>query len=144
VLNEREVRARYLVAVEQYNKTINIEGQTMAGMANRYILPAALENQRRVAEAVNATTAAGADCSEGKKLLAEICDLTCEFRRRTQALQHALEHGGDGSPEAHAKHYRDKVVPAMAALRETGDRLETMTAHDVWPLPTYREMLFLK
>jgi glutamine synthetase len=144
VLNEREVRARYLVAVEQYNKTINIEGQTMAGMANRYILPAALEHQRRVAESVNATAAAGAECSEGKKLLAEICDLTCEFRRRTQTLQHALEHGGDGSPEAHAKHYRDKVVPAMASLRETGDRIETLTAHDVWPLPTYREMLFLK
>jgi glutamine synthetase len=144
VLNEREVRARYLVAVEQYNKTINIEGQTMAGMANRYILPAALEHQRRVAETVNATAAAGADCAEGKKLLVEICDLTCEFRRRTLTLQHALEHGGDGAPEAHAKHYRDKVVPAMAALRETGDRLETMVAHDVWPLPTYREMLFLK
>jgi len=144
VLNEREVRARYLVAVEQYNKTINIEGLTMTGMANRYILPAALEHQRRVAETVNATAAAGADCAEGRKLLAEICDLTCEFRRRTLALQHALEHGGDGAPEAHAKHYRDKVVPAMAALRETGDRIEGLVAHDVWPLPTYREMLFLK
>jgi len=116
----------------------------MTGMANRYILPAALEHQRRVAETVNATAAAGADCAEGRKLLAEICDLTCEFRRRTLALQHALEHGGDGAPEAHAKHYRDKVVPAMAALRETGDRIEGLVAHDVWPLPTYREMLFLK
>jgi glutamine synthetase len=144
VLNEREVRARYLVAVEQYNKTVNIEGQTMAGMANRYILPAALEHQRRVAESVNAAAAAGADCTEGKKLVAEICDLTCEFRRRTEVLQHALEHGGDGLPEAHAKHYRDKVVPAMTSLRETGDRIESLVAHDIWPLPTYREMLFLK
>jgi glutamine synthetase len=113
-------------------------------MANRYILPAALEYQGRVAASVTATTAAGSDCSEGKKLVAELCDLTCEFRRRTQTLQHALEHGGDGAPEAHAKHYRDKVVPAMASLRETGDRIETLVAHDVWPLPTYREMLFLK
>jgi glutamine synthetase len=143
VLNEREVRARYLVAVEQYNKTINIEGQTMAGMANRYILPAGLEYQRRVAESVAAAAAAGADCSEGKKIVADLCSLTCEFKRRTDALQHALEHGGD-SPEAHAKHYRDKVVPAMSALREVGDKLETVIAHDVWPLPTYREMLFLK
>jgi glutamine synthetase len=143
VLNEREVRARYLVAVEQYNKTINIEGQTMAGMANRYILPAALTHQRLTAEAVTATSAAGSDCTEGRKIVAELCALTCEFKRRTETLQHALEHGGD-SPEVHAKHFRDKVVPAMSALRETGDKLETMVAHDVWPLPTYREMLFLK
>jgi glutamine synthetase len=144
VLNEREVRARHEVAVEQYNKVVNIEGQSMTHLANRYILPAALEYQRRVAESVGATKAAGVECSEGKKLLEEVCGLTCELRRRTEALQHALDHQGSDSMEAHAKHYRDKVVPAMAALREIGDKLELLVPHDLWPLPTYREMLFLK
>jgi glutamine synthetase len=144
VLNEREVRARHEVAVEQYNKVINIEGQSMTHLAHRYILPAGLEYQRRVAETVGTTKAAGVDCKEGQRLLDEVCGLTCEMRKRTEALQHTLDHQSDGSAEAHAKHYRDKVVPAMAALREVGDKLESLVPHDIWPLPTYREMLFLK
>ena len=116
----------------------------MTHIANRYVIPAAFEYQRRVAESVNATKAAGVDCVEGKKLLDELCALTCEIRRRTTALQHALDHQGGESSESHAKHFRDTVVPAMTKLRETGDRLETLIPHDLWPLPTYREMLFLK
>ena len=50
----------------------------------------------------------------------------------------------NGDAEKHAKYFRDKVVPAMAALREAGDGLEGVVPHDVWPLPTYREMLFVK
>jgi glutamine synthetase len=144
VLNEREIRARHEIAVEQYNKVVNIEGQSMTHIANRYIVPAGLEYQRRIAESVSATKSAGVDCTEGKKLLDELCSLTCEMRRRTLALQNALDHQGSESAESHAKHYRDRVVPAMAALREAGDRLELLVPHDLWPLPTYREMLFLK
>ena len=59
-------------------------------------------------------------------------------------LQELLEHEGDGSAEKHAKYFRDKVIPAMASLRDTGDSLECIVPHDVWPLPTYREMLFVK
>jgi glutamine synthetase len=144
VLNEREVRARYEIALEQYNKVVNIEGLSMIQMAQRYILPAALEYQRRVAESVTATKAAGVVCAEGKSLLDELCALGCDFRKKTEVLQNALDHSATESAEAHAKHYRDKVVPAMAALREAGDKLEALIPHDVWPLPTYREMLFLR
>ena len=49
-----------------------------------------------------------------------------------------------GSAEKHAKHFRDVVVPAMSALRETGDQLEVVIPHETWPLATYREMLFIK
>jgi glutamine synthetase len=144
VLNEREIRARHEVAIELYNKVVNIEGQSMTHLANRYIIPAALEYQRRAAESVVATKSAGVDCTEGRKLVEELCALTCEMRRRTAALQQTLDDHGSESGDAHAKHYRDKVVPAMAQLRETGDRLELLIPHDVWPLPTYREMLFLR
>ena len=44
----------------------------------------------------------------------------------------------------HAKYFRDKVIPAMNALREAGDSLEAVVPHSLWPLPTYREMLFVK
>ena len=67
VLNERELQARYEIALEQYNKTINIEAQLMVLMANRYILPAAYQYQGDVARSVAAVKAAGATSKEGKK-----------------------------------------------------------------------------
>src|SRR6266496_2279602 len=67
ILNERELHARYEVMVETYNKTVNVEGQLMVLMANRYILPAALDYQKQVAESVAAVKAAGARSIEGKK-----------------------------------------------------------------------------
>ena len=143
VLNEREIHARYEIALEQYNKTVNIEAQTMVLMANRYILPAAFEYQKVIADAVQGSKAAGAECAEGTKLLKRLCDLVCELRKRTDALEHELEHGG-GSALEHARHFRDKVVPAMSALRETGDAIEYLAPSEKWPLPTYREMLFIK
>ena len=54
-----------------------------------------------------------------------------------------LEHNG-GSAEPHAKYMRDCIVPAMAALRDVGDQLEVVIPHEIYPLPTYREMLFVK
>jgi glutamine synthetase len=144
VLNERELRARYDVAIEQYNKTINIEAQLMVLMANRYILPAAIRYQGQVAESVAAVKAAGAIAKEARRALDEIVKLTDEAKIRVDKLQSLLEHEGNGDPQKHAKYFRDKVIPAMDALRETGDALESVTPHDIWPLPTYREMLFVK
>jgi glutamine synthetase len=144
VLNERELKARYEVMVETYNKTVNVEGQLMVLMANRYILPAALEYQRNVAESVSAVKAAGGRTAEGKKTLSELTALIDEFGKATDKLAHGLEHEGNGSAEKHAKHFRDTVVPAMAALREAGDALEVVIPHESWPLATYREMLFIK
>ena len=63
--------------------------------------------------------------------------------KQSAALEHALAHEG-GDAAKHAKHMRDKVVPAMAALRTTGDALEMLVPHGSWPLATYREMLFIK
>jgi len=61
-----------------------------------------------------------------------------------EKLEKALGHEGDGSADKHAKHYRDSVIPAMTALRDVGDELEGLVPHAVWPLATYREMLFIK
>jgi glutamine synthetase len=143
VLSERELRARYDVAVEQYNKTINIEAQLMVLMANRYILPAAYRYQGELGQSVAAVKAAGATAKESKKTLDTVVRLTDQMKISVDKLQALLEHE-EGNPEKHAKFFRDKVVPAMVALREAGDGLEGITPHDVWPLPTYREMLFVK
>jgi glutamine synthetase len=143
ILNEREVHARYEIFLENYNKTINIEGQLMVLMANRYILPAALEYQKQIGQSVAAVKAGGGKSAQGKKLLAAYTKLADKLKVETDALAKLLEHSG-GSAEKHAKFMRDKVVPAMARLRETGDAIEVMTPHEIWPLPTYREMLFVK
>ena len=143
ILNERELHARYEIMVETYNKTVNVEGQLMVLMANRYILPAAFEYQKDVAQSVSAVKAAGGKSVEGKKTLDALTKLVDELKRRTDKLEKALDHDS-GSAEKHAKHTRDVVVPAMASLRDAGDQLELMVPHEAWPLATYREMLFIK
>jgi glutamine synthetase len=144
VLKERELKARYEVMVETYNKTVNVEAQLMVLMANRYILPAALDYQKRVAESVAAVKSAGGKTIEGRKTLAEVTRLVDDFGKATDKLARALDHNGNGSAEKHAKHFRDAVVPAMEDLREAGDALELVIPHESWPLATYREMLFIK
>jgi glutamine synthetase len=143
VLNARELHARFEVAVETYVKTVNVEAQLMVLMANRYILPAALKYQKDVAESVGAVRNAGGSAKEAKRVLDRIIALVDELRQRTDRLADALDAHAP-SAEKHAKYMRDTIVPAMAALRETGDQIELVVPHELWPLPTYREMLFIK
>jgi glutamine synthetase len=144
ILNGREIHARYEVFLENYNKTINVEGQLMVLMANRYIMPAALEYQKRIGQSVTAVKQAGGSTTQGKKLLAKYTKLVDQFKVQADALAAALDHKSNGSAEKHAKYMRDKIVPTMAKLRTVGDDIEVLTPHEIWPLPTYREMLFVK
>jgi glutamine synthetase len=112
-------------------------------MANRYILPAALEYQKSIGQSVAAVKAGGATSVQGRKLLSSYAKLVDKFKAQTDALEGLIDHT-DASAEKHAKYMRDKIVPAMAKLRELGDQIEVLTPHEIWPLPTYREMLFVK
>jgi len=143
VLNSRELHARFDVAVETYVKTVNVEAQLMVLMANRYILPAGLKYQKDVAESVAAVRDAGGSTKEAKRMLDRVSGLVDELRQRTDRLANALDEHVS-SAEKHAKYMRDTVVPAMTALRDTGDQIELVVPHELWPLPTYREMLFIK
>jgi glutamine synthetase len=108
------------------------------------ILPAALRYQGEVASAVNATKAAGADNSAQMELLKSLTATISDFQKATASLDRALAHHANGDLHGHATYFRDSVLPAMAEVRTFGDRLETMVADDLWPLPSYREMLFIK
>ena len=143
VLTEAELHARYEISLETYCKTINIEAQLMALMASRYILPAAVQYQTQVAQSVAAARAAGVHSKETKKLLQQLVKLIDAFKAQTDKLTAAIDHHST-SAEKHAKYMRDTIVPAMARLRELGDQIEVMVPHEMWPLPTYREMLFVK
>ena len=143
ILNAREVHGRYEIFLEHYNKTINVEGNIMVLMANRYILPTALEYQKNIALSVSATRSAGVPSVQSRKLLRTYARLVDRFKVQTDALESLLDHESPSAAK-HAKYMRDKIVPAMAKLRDTGDRIEVLTPHETWPMPTYREMLFVK
>jgi glutamine synthetase len=143
VLNARELKAREEIMFEQYVKTVNVEAQLMVLMANRYILPAALRYQKEVAESVSAVKAARSSTREAKKVLDRLTGLVDDLRARTDRMARALQKHVDGA-DRHARFMRETIVPAMDALRETGDQIELMIPHEMWPLPTYREMLFIK
>jgi glutamine synthetase len=87
--------------------------------------------------------AVGGSSREAKKLLQRIAGLTDDVRSRTERLAAVLNHHSSDTRK-HARYMRDSVVPAMAALRESVDQVEPLMPHEVWPLPTYREMLFVK
>jgi glutamine synthetase len=134
VLSKRELDARYEVALEQYAVKLNIEAETAASIARTMILPAAA---RHVAD----LRAAGLDAAvaESEGLLDELWTAIGKLENANLA-----ENQPDEEPLQWSKYMRDKVIPAMAAVRNVADRLERVVADDLWPLPKYSEMLFIK
>ncbi|MBL8763727.1 MAG: glutamine synthetase III [Phycisphaerae bacterium] len=143
ILSKVETESRAVIFMEKYVKQVTIEAETMVSMARTLILPAALQHQARIAEAVSATQSAGVVCPLQQAMLSELVDRIRTLMDATDALEHAIEHHDD-DPFGHARQIKDAVKPAMAALRKSGDELETVVADDLWPIPTYRDLLFVK
>jgi glutamine synthetase len=146
VLSGKEVESRMHIMFEAYCKAIAIEGQSALSIARTMLLPAAQRTQLTVAQSVAAAKAAGMKVPAQQKRLKEMCALVDAFIGAIDDLKAEFEHAEshDGSPDKHAKTYRDKVVPAMNRLRTHADQLETMVDDADWPLPKYREILFLQ
>ncbi len=144
VYSEKELQSRFNILSEAYVKTVTIEANTMLMMAKSQILPAALRYQKEVGESIAAAKSAGASVPAGVENFSTLVSTINDFTRGINALEKAVGHHADGGPYDHAKHIKEAVIPAMVALRGAGDKLETMVADDLWPLPTYREMLFIK
>jgi glutamine synthetase len=134
VLSQRELDSRYEVFAEQYVTKLNIEAETAASIARTMLLPAAVKHLALLL---------GAQLSE---LAGETSDLIAEFTAAINRLEDAnlAENQPHGDVLEHARYMRDTVVPAMAAVREVGDKLEKVVADDFWPLPKYSEILFIK
>ncbi|HEX8123874.1 MAG TPA: glutamine synthetase III [Solirubrobacteraceae bacterium] len=133
VLSERELESRYEVFLEQYITTLNIEAETAASIARTQILPAAVRHLNEL----RATGIGG--------LEAEVAPIVEELLGSIQALEKVnREHPDDGDLLAHAEYMRDTVIPAMNDVRAIADGLERIVADDLWPLPKYAEMLFIK
>ena len=145
VLTETELRARAEILLENYSKVINIEAMTMLNMAKRQILPTAASYSARLGSAVAVVKEAGVAADTQKAMLEKVCSFMSLLHDGISALEAAVDKAG-GTEEGlkNAEAYRDLVVPAMNKVREPADELEKIVDADLWPLPTYAEMLFCK
>jgi glutamine synthetase len=143
VLNKEETESREHIYVEKYNKQVMIEAETAALMARTLVLPAAIRQQTEIATAVGASEAADIDVSSLHDELEEFNDLISTLRARIGKLEKAND---VEVADEHKKsvHIRDNVLTAMLSLREVVDELETRISHDLWPLPSYRDMLSIR
>jgi glutamine synthetase len=132
VLSHRELESRYEVWVEQYTIRANIEAETAAVIAKTMLLPAALRH-------VALVEAAGMD-----ELAAEARSLTASFVEAIRELETANSYPDGVEGLELAEYARDNQLTAMARVREVGDELEKIVADDLWPLPKYSEILFIK
>ena len=143
VLNRAEVESRTHIAVEKYIKQLGIEAEMMISIARTQILPAALRHEGEVASTVAAAQAAGAGTPGQSAALKEFAEMVDELREEIAELERVGAHHEE-DPLRHAQQIKREVKPAMERLRATVDALESHVAADLWPLPTYRELLFLK
>jgi glutamine synthetase len=134
VLSKRELESRHEVFLEQYAVKINIESETAASIARTQILPAAVRhlNELRTDGLEELTGEVEPVIKELHFALLKLEDVNLE------------ENQDDSSPAKWASYVHDRVIPAMEDVREVADRLEKIVADDMWPLPKYSEMLFIK
>ncbi len=143
ILTKQEVESRTTIFLEKYVMQIQIEVGTMLELARASILPAARLEQQRVAEAIAAAESVGVESTGERESLDELVGLIARFKAAIAELADANE-GFPDDPKKAAEHVRDRVKSRMDDLRELGDELEGVVSADLWPLPTYRDMLFIK
>lgn len=145
VLNEVELRARAEIHYELYSKAINIEAKTMVEMASRKYIPAVIRFTKGLADSINSvkSAVADADVSVQTELLVKTSKLLAEAKAALKELQACIaEAAGKEEGKEAAEYFKDVVVPAMANLRAPIDELETLVDKEVWPVPTYGDLLF--
>ena len=145
IFTPAEIYSRYEITLENYCKTVNIEGQTMVDMARKEILPAVEAYARDLADtcAVKQAAAPGVSGRYEKKTIAKLSTLADEIDEATDALESALIKYKTVSDVTEAAcMIRDVILQKMAELRVVCDEAETVTAEKYWPFPTYGELLF--
>jgi glutamine synthetase len=145
VLSKAELKARTEILLDAYSMTINIEAKTTLNIAQRQILPVAIEYSAKLAKAVKNINDAGANSDTQKKILDEVCELISVLKNGIESLKKATaEANSIDNTAKKAENCRDNVVPAMGKVRKAADSLEMIVDAKMWPLPTYAEMLFVK
>jgi len=142
VLSKRELASRLEVYLEQYCMSITVEANLMVEMGKTIIYPAAMRYQSELAAASANLKAAGVEAD--LSVLTEVTGLIATLQSSLAALEAAVAEDDAKTMLAEAKHACDAILPAMLEVRQSADALEGLVADDLWPLPTYQEMLFIK
>lgn len=143
VYTRTELESRTEILLENYYKVLNIEALTMVDMAKKQILPAGIRYSKLLADAVNSKKAAGIDAETEMECAKKASSLTASIYKSVDELEKQLLEAGQvkGVLET-ARFFRSNVFTAMQTLRSYADELETVTPEDMWPMPTYSELLF--
>ena len=144
VFTKAELESRKEIKYEAYAKAINIEARTMLDVAGKQIIPAVIKYTRQLADSINAVVAAGIlDVEVQTDLLNETSVLLKETKNALNHLKEVTEIAAameDGKDKAF--YYRQQVIPAMEALRKPVDELEMIVDKEIWPMPSYGDLLF--
>lgn len=147
ILTKPELHSRYEVLAETYSHTINIETKLMLDIFHTQVLPCAIHQQKELAKSINAcSTALGSSkgLSGQRSLLESLSEDIENGMKVAEILQKAsVKASNTHNLEARGKHFCNDVLPKGEELREIVDRLEMKVDDALWPLPKYRELLFL-
>ena len=145
VFNDSELESRAEVLYETYAKTINIEGKTMIDMASKHIIPAVMDYIADVASGMGSVmdVCEDADVSVQREIILECSDLLSDTKHALEMLKNAVTEASKfPEGEEAARAYRSLVVPAMDALRRPVDELEMLVDKEMWPMPSYGDLMF--
>ena len=141
VLSERELASRYEVYLEQYHLSVVVEAKATLEMAKTVIRPAALRYQTELAQ--NAAALSQLGYEPDKSLLEEVSAHLADLSAGVATLENRLAAEKPEGAYAEAEHVAEGLLPVMLDIRSAADKLEASIADDLWPLPTYQEMLFI-
>ena len=143
VFTKAELESRAEVKYENYAKAINIEARTMIDVASKQIIPAVIKYTKTLADTINAVTAAGAETSVQVELLNETSALLSDTKVALAKLSDVTEIAATKAEgEEQARYFHDVVTVAMAELRDPVDELEMIVDKEMWPMPSYGDLLF--
>jgi len=145
ILNEVELKSRYEIIMESYIKTVRIEALTMLKMTRRQFIPAGMKFIQVLSDGINSVKGTGLsiDTSVQAELLKKSSELLVLINKSADNLDKLVnDDHSTGDIQAHGQYYRDKVMGEMGLLRKYVDSLEVIVDHDIWPVPTYGQILY--
>jgi glutamine synthetase len=142
VLSPVELESRYEVYSEQYILFIEVEAKLVIDMVKTMIYPAAIKHLANVSQTVAGLEGMGIKLDQDN--IKKVAELTNSMMSKVSKLISAMTKSEFGSTEEHMKYCANTILPLMNDIREDVDALEAEVANDLWPLPTYQEMLFIK
>lgn len=143
VLSKQELHSRYDIYVEGYVKTVNIEALCAVSMTKRLFIPAAIKFTEQLADTILSLKEVGVSTTVQEALLKAVTGHLEGASKKLAALESKLKKAqGTEGLSAQAEAYRDQVRPGQVQLRKEVDALEELLPDELWPVPTYADMLF--